>query len=82
MKIFRVIPKEIITKSLPEFGKTYTIIADFPDLNLKDAIIDIIQGFSNSKLEELVSTWRNSIGKIISVPLDTTDSKTFSLLPM
>ena len=82
MKNYNVIPKKIVSKCLPEFGNTYTIIADFPDLNLENATIDIIQGFSNSRLEELVNNWRNSIGKTISVPLETVDGKTFSLLPL
>lgn len=79
---YNIIPKKIRTKSLPPFGKTYSIIADVPDLNLKNIEIDIMQAFSNSTLAELVSKFQKNIGKIISVLLETSDNHNFTLLPI
>lgn len=77
---YNIIPKKIIQKNLPSFGKTYSIIADIPDSNLKNIEIDIIQAFSGSTLTKLVDYFQENIGKNIKVPLKTSNNHSFTLL--
>lgn len=82
MQVFNVIPREIVDSYDPLMQKnSFYINADFPDLNLTNCKIDIIIGFGIDTLNNLKKAWKANIGKTISVKLETSSNRTFTLYP-
>ncbi len=77
------IPRKVVSEYDPLMQSTiHTIFADFPELNLTNGRITIINGFSPSTAAMLADNWKKCIGSILkNVPLSTEDERNFSLLP-
>ena len=67
------------TDELPAFGKTYTVIADIPEVKLKNAKINFLPTEPNSKIMQNSIFFKQNIGKEIPVLLEESGENSFTL---
>ena len=76
---YKVIPRDVVSEKLEVFGTTYTIIAEIPEVKLKNAKINFLPTEAKSKIIQKVEFFKQNIGKEITVSLEESGENSFTV---
>lgn len=76
---YKVIPRDVVPDGLYAFDPSYTIIADIPEVNLRNAKIYFLPTEAKSKINKKIEFFKQNIGKEITVSLEESGENSFTV---